>query len=284
MKCVKIGELEPDGQRKYYFRVDVNRQPVTYEIRASTQYEAEDKLRAFPVSETMEELGVVGTGATVIVILGAFFYGLAYLARRATTGTGKGRPISRPTKPKKTPPKRAGRPVSAAPGGRGVVMNGSEVKEAASSVVNGAVARTTAAVAAVSRAMGSPFAGRAGDRGNVTSSMRAPTTGTWQPLTYHGERGQIVGDEPTKGLRVIVFSDSPVDQFKTLSRASTFEGGTLRDPVTVLAFPAAAAAVVRGLGAVEVYVGSSPSRQFDVVADNVDQAIAGVRSVLAKHL
>jgi hypothetical protein len=293
---LKVGEPDKEGEREYTFSVYVNRTPVIYQVRARHEHDASDRLSRYVEGDaaSLQELGAGETGAT-IVLLGAVAAG-AYLVYKHFR-----------LKPKSPSAKQAGKGKIRPP----LVNNGTEVAPAESetetSDADGApdggftvqAARpakapfTVTATAARSNATaGRTFARRGtfvrGARGVTATSgeiVDVPVT-AWRPLSYHGAEGRLAGDDPTKSLKIVVFSDLPADPFLSLVRSSSYDAARARllDAITVLAFPAAAAATVRSPGAVEVWIGASPTREFDVTAATADEAVSSVRSLLARYL
>lgn len=282
MQMLKVGEPDKEGEREYTFQVLVNRQPVIYQVRARHEHDASDRLSRYVEGDAavLQELGAGETGAT-IVLLGAVAAGAYVVYKHLKSAKSKPKPGQ-------------GAKVKAP---RGLINNGTEVA-AADDDTDGApddgVTMQTA------RSSKSPFtvtasAARSGMAPRSFSRRSAqvaageivdtPVT-NWRPLAYHGAQGQIAGGDPTKSLRIVVFSDGSADQFLTLARPSSYDAarGQLRDAITVLAFPAAAADSVRSPDSVEVMIGGSPTRDFDVTAATPEQALSSVRTLIARYL
>lgn len=294
MSMLKVGEPDKDGEREYTFSVLVNRQPVVYQVRARHEHDASDRLSRYVEGDaaSLQELGAGETGAT-LVLLGAVAAGAYVIYKHLKV---KKAPIMRPGQVKARPLVNNGAEVAATDTGDAGDTDGSPdagftAQAARSNQSPFSVTATAARSSPTAARSGSTFArrsfSRGAVRGNVASGeiVDAQVT-SWRPLVYHGATGKLAGDDPTKALKIVVFSDLPADQFLTLARSSSFDAarGTLRDAIAVLAFPAAAAATVRSPGAVEVMIGGTPTREFDVTAATADEALSSVRSLLAPYL
>lgn len=95
--------------------------------------------------------------------------------------------------------------------------------------------------------------------------------------------GKIAGGDPTAAIRIVVYSDSPVDALLPLVRQSSYDpvASKLRDPIVVMWFPSSAAEM-RAADAMEVMIGESKfDRQFDVQTATAEQALIAVQELLA---
>ncbi len=289
MSMLKVGEPDKDGEREYTFSVLVNRQPVVYQVRARHEHDASDRLSRYVEGDAaaLQELGAGEAGAT-LVLMGAVAAG-AYVIYKHLKRKPKS-PVARPGQMKARPLVNNGAEVAPADTSDTGDTDGSPedtnftVQAVRSSpfTVTPATARTAAAPRS-----NSTFARRSFTRSAVRSGAPSDAmVSSWRPLAYHGAQGKLAGDDPTKALKIVVFSDLPADQFLTLPRSSSYDAarGTLRDAIAVLAFPLAAADTVRSPGAVEVMIGGTPTREFDVTAATADEALSSVRGLLAPYL
>lgn len=291
MSMLKVGEPDKDGEREYTFSVLVNRQPVVYQVRARHEHDASDRLSRYVEGDAaaLQELGAGEAGAT-LVLMGAVAAG-AYVIYKHLKRKPKA-PIARPGQMKARPLVNNGTEVAPADASDTSDTDGTPedtnftMQAARSSSSPFTVTAATARSGAASRS-NSTFARRSFTRSTARSGAvsDAPVS-SWRPLAYHGAQGKLAGDDPTKALKIVVFSDLPADQFLTLPRSSSYDAarGILRDAIAVMTFPLAAADTVRSPGAVEVIIGGTPTREFDVTAATADEALSSVRGLLAPYL
>lgn len=273
-------------------------------------------------SENLQQLGAAGAAVSFVVI-GAIVYGVYLVAReiaklipspktpapkrnpklgdllggiKAATGKATGKPTMSAARPAARAA--SARPASATASSRSAAAmprsaaTSAAPRPAASAgtpkpplrsvvprrapVVNGdtdgAPDDDDVRVAAPGAAQASPARG--------PGALRNPS---WRAIQYKGVDGKIAGGDPTAAIRIVVYSDAPVDALLPLVRQSSYDPATskLRDPIVVMAFPAAAAEM-RASDAMEVMIGESKlERPFDVKAATVEEALTSIRVLLA---
>jgi len=302
--CLKIGDPDKAGNREYTFMVTVDRRPVVYQVTARSTDEAQERLRGYVQADAVavQELGAGGGIATLIVI-GTITYGVyviakhikrlipAHSAKRPSLGgegisgsgdgvkpkaAAAGRGYKPPTNTRaraqaKAAPARAANPAQARAANPAQARAANPARRAP--IVNGATD-------------GAPDDDEAAVSPRATPFRRASPT--WRPVNYNGAQGQLAGGDPTTSLRVLVFSDAPVDPFLSLVRPSSYDSARSRfsDAIVVMSFPAADGSKMRPApDSLEVMVGdANAARGFDIIAPTVEQALEQVRTRLAAHL
>lgn len=290
--CVAIGDADAAGNREFTFKVQVNRQPLLYQVTAHSEDEAKDRLRTYVEGDAMavqQQLGAVG-GVASIVIVGAVAYGVYLIAqhvkrliphkRPKTIGSVKAAPAA------KTGAARAGAFRS---GTSGATRSGAGVRTAATSSAPRAASSPRAATTRRTVVNG----GTDGAPEDEAQSARpfARKSATWRPIQYNGFQGQlgaVAGVDPTKAIQVMVFSDTPVEPLLSLARAGSYDSATSRlsSAIVVMSFPAAVGSQMRPTpDALEIMIGDeAQSRAFDLRAPTVEAALDAVKAKLAEHL
>lgn len=296
VQTLKVGEPDKEGQREYLFTVSVNHQPTVYQVRARHEADAQQKLRSYVEADAaqLQELGGAAGAGTLLLVVGAV--GAAWWAVKQHIEK-----------------KKAAAPVAPAASSKGkrAVINGAEVSAAvdddeadgspASSSVNAPFARsfsrsgsieTTASadrtsserLAAAERAANERAAAERGAAERVAETGQGVRASLQiRPIVYQGVTGTLAGSaDPMSAIRVVVFSDDPIDPLLSLVRPGSFDtsSGVLRDGIVVMSFPAAAAKM-KASNALEVVVGASSPRNVDVQEATAEAALASVQRLLA---
>lgn len=278
VQMLKVGEPDKDGQREYLFTVYINREPTMYQVRARHEQDAQQRLRSYVEADAagLQELGGVAGAGTVLLVVGAV--GAAIWAVRQHVANKKSAPLTPQAK-------------------RPAVINGAEVSavvddgeaDGAPADSSSSSSRSFAMSGSIdSSASSSAERMAAAERAAVREATSAAPIITKRPILYNGIQGTLAGtrdSDPSRSIRIVVFSDRTIDPLLSLARPSSYDAATgrLRDAIVLLSFPASAA-TMQSQNALEVFIGDSSPRKVDVQEASAEAALASIRNLLGGYL